>query len=374
MEASHDLQPALVRWSVALWEQQPEIPKQAVERILELSEHDDVRVRFQVALTLGNVNDPHVGKVLLALASRPDADRWLRAAVMSSARQHAREMLNALLTDKDSVATQQDTLKNLIATTLGDDVASRIGDVVKAITKPGNDGSIEKWQTTALASCVDALQRRNMSWAEIAQSNPAIADAAQPLFAAARHLARNDQVIISDRQLAIRLLGHEPEHQEEDDEFLYELLTPHIALDLQVSALHALADRQIPGLAEQLVVNWKHFSPKLRPVVSMILLSRDEWGWKFLEAIESGEVPDVDVGAITRARLLQNLNFEMRIVAHRIFGESEQTDRQRVIDAYSEARTLAGQISRGRKVLSASAPPAIATAGWALTTVPNSWR
>src|SRR5262249_42758301 len=59
------------------------------EKVLALANDAAVTVRFQVAFTLGQLEDPRATERLAAIARRDAADRWLRAAVLSSANQRA---------------------------------------------------------------------------------------------------------------------------------------------------------------------------------------------------------------------------------------------------------------------------------------------
>ena len=114
-------------------------------------------------------------------------------------------------------------------------------------------GNFEDWQMTALATCLDSLQRRGIPWDKITSSNPSTAELAKPFFAAARRIAHNSKATIARRQLAFRLIGHESEHRAEDNEFLIGLVSARTAPELQVAASGALADRQASGLAERLI-------------------------------------------------------------------------------------------------------------------------
>ncbi|MGH7128956.1 MAG: PVC-type heme-binding CxxCH protein, partial [Planctomycetaceae bacterium] len=62
----------------------PEHPELG-EALVELAEHEDLRVRFQLALSLGEWNDPRAGDALGQLALRDAGDEWMRAAILSSA-------------------------------------------------------------------------------------------------------------------------------------------------------------------------------------------------------------------------------------------------------------------------------------------------
>ena len=62
----------------------------------------DARVRFQCALSLGELNDERIITALARIAVRDADDRWARAAVLSSVRHRVTEFLHALI-QNDSI-------------------------------------------------------------------------------------------------------------------------------------------------------------------------------------------------------------------------------------------------------------------------------
>src|SRR5690606_16834933 len=95
----------------------PDVPS----KILKLARHDDARIRFQVALTLGQFDDPRVADALVTIARRDPDDKWIRTAVLSSALPHALPMLESLLADRETIHEHRELLEGLIATALGKD-------------------------------------------------------------------------------------------------------------------------------------------------------------------------------------------------------------------------------------------------------------
>ena len=113
----------------------------------------------------------------------------------------------------------------------------------------------------------------------------------QPMFEAARKLAADKSAKESSRVTAIRLLGHEAGHQEDDLQLLGELLGPGNPLPVQKAALDTLKfdhSARVPGL---LLANWKQLSPSLRTPILEILLSRDESTQTLLDAMQKQDRP-----------------------------------------------------------------------------------
>ncbi|HET6878615.1 MAG TPA: PVC-type heme-binding CxxCH protein, partial [Pirellulales bacterium] len=100
------------------------------DRVLALADDDELRVRFQVAFTLGELMGPQVAEgtrnraaaALAAIARRDAADPWLRTAVLSSAGEGAADLLAKILGDVGEVELPPGQLASLardLATVVG---------------------------------------------------------------------------------------------------------------------------------------------------------------------------------------------------------------------------------------------------------------
>ena len=74
------------------------------EAVLRLADDPEARVRFRVALLLGNWDDHRAGEALARLARRDGQDPWMRAAILSSAVPHVPTLLAGLLGGDDGGA------------------------------------------------------------------------------------------------------------------------------------------------------------------------------------------------------------------------------------------------------------------------------
>ncbi|MHC4180799.1 MAG: PVC-type heme-binding CxxCH protein, partial [Planctomycetota bacterium] len=67
------------------------------EKVLGMIDDEHPRVRLQLALTLGQSSDRRAARAIAALAARGGADRWMQAAVLSSAADSADRMLGEIV-------------------------------------------------------------------------------------------------------------------------------------------------------------------------------------------------------------------------------------------------------------------------------------
>src|SRR6185436_16758648 len=68
--------------------------------LLQLANDPDARVRFQCALTLGEVKDPKVVPALAKIVRSELEDKWTRAAVLTSIAGHEEQFLDEMLSDR----------------------------------------------------------------------------------------------------------------------------------------------------------------------------------------------------------------------------------------------------------------------------------
>jgi hypothetical protein len=85
------------------------------EAVLELAADPDVRVQYQVALSLGEWDDPRVGPALGRLAVSNIEHEWLRVAVLSSPPRWSSDILAALRAAGDQTAAHAEMIEKLIA-------------------------------------------------------------------------------------------------------------------------------------------------------------------------------------------------------------------------------------------------------------------
>src|SRR5207248_1249621 len=83
--------------------------------VLRLEDDTSPFVRFQLSLSAGGLNPNLGGSLLARLIRRPDADRWLVTAALSSAKDSAPALLTELATDEQFAAARPATLGQLAA-------------------------------------------------------------------------------------------------------------------------------------------------------------------------------------------------------------------------------------------------------------------
>ncbi len=118
--------------------------KALLSRMAELARDPEKRVRFQVAFSLGEVQDPLATQALRELVARDADDAWMRVAILSSLADNAGEVLAQLLNDSPlSDDAGQRLVRRQLAVCVGarkneSDVRKVFQALSQATRSPGN--------------------------------------------------------------------------------------------------------------------------------------------------------------------------------------------------------------------------------------------
>ncbi|MFG0335375.1 MAG: hypothetical protein ACF8TS_18605, partial [Maioricimonas sp. JB049] len=315
----------------------------------QLADHNDIRVRFAVALAMGDLPAEQRAATLKQLAVSDHSNAWMRAAILSSSLGVADELLAAVLQQAEDSSTRSDLFSGLIATALADNAARGLAEILATITPEGDH--VELWQIRALATCLDTLSRRNVTLAKLAADGEgalpqALADAA-PIFAAARKIAEGETTNAASRAVAVRLLGQGVSGQQQDRKILEELLSPRTTPPVQTAAIQALSRM---GAVDVMLEQFGQLTPSSRREVLATLLTRQEWTRRLLAALEAGDLTTGDIDASTREALTNHTEAGIQSAARSLLETSGNSDRADVVARYLGKVPETGDAARGRGV------------------------
>jgi putative membrane-bound dehydrogenase-like protein len=305
-------------------------------------------VRFQLALSAGSMK-PNLSEPLLArLIRRPDADRWLVAAALSSAKDTAPRLLAELAVDEKFAARQPGTLGQLAgmvgARGLDAEVLVSL-TLLKKVKAPAV-------QLAILEGLGEGMRTRDASLGQWLADPPAaaksvVADLA-PFFRQAADKARNEKATPPARVAAVRLLGFGPFN--EVGEPLAELLNPRSPVELQSAALRALAGFNDAKVGSLILGQWDGYGPTLRREATEALFARSDRLKVLLDAVEAKKVPPAHIEAARIDTLRKHPDSAIRTRASHVFTGQLAPDRKKVIDEYRPALDLKGDPAKGREV------------------------
>lgn len=277
-----------------------------------LGDDPDPHVRFQCALSLGDIEHPQKVKALASIASRDDSDRWTRAAVLSSAKGCERELFGEVMKKaNDGMGEFLFELGRILGKTLDDEALKEI--------RPAH--------ISALAGIAEGHGKDVCSTAQSQREAEAC-------------LVQNNRPLPC-RVHAAMLLGRA--NATNAAKSLANLLDPGYPTPLQNAAVKALC--QMPSETPSLLQRWKALTPAVKEATLNALPTPT-----LLAALESGEVPLSAIDSVRRRQLNEHRDSAIRERAGKIFQSVKSGDRMKVFEDYKSVLTLKAVPANGVKV------------------------
>jgi len=319
-----------------------------ITALLKLVDDPELTVRYQLALSLGEWNDPRAGEALARLAAHGMGDVWMRAAIVSSATGHAPKILEAVLAAPSKTAGRSELINQLIATCVGVGNKDSVLAVGRAIATRRNDNP-EAWQLTALNSLLDGLDRQGITIGNRAQGDDLPADTFAPLLDWTRRIATGPGTADALRVPAIRLLGRNPEQQADDVRSLVALVDRPNSTPVQAAVVDTLKRTRNSQVAALLIAGWSQRPPSQRQACLDVLLSREEWSKALLAAVRANTIAASEISPADRQRLLTHHNPDIQRQAGELFKTSG-SGRKEILARYQSATTRTGDAAHGREI------------------------
>jgi putative membrane-bound dehydrogenase-like protein len=330
-DAAPKLRVHAIRLAEILVERGTTLSDQMRGRLEGLADDPDAEVRYQLALGVARLPIDR-RSVLFRIARRDHADRWIRAAIIASAEDHADDLLKALIADP-AVATAdtgRELLRSLAASMPPGVIPAVSEDVAPTIEKLTNESSRYAIAAALLAAAAPATRQSVLA----PLSN---------LVTAARAAAPARDKSEATRLAALDLLARIAEPN--DANLLTALISPAETSALQSAAIAAL-DR-VPGsdLPAILLPRWPQLAPRVRETALTILIKRPDRAAALLTAVEKGALKPSEIPPAQVAALRQSRDKSLRERVTRLFATAAR--RQDVVRRFTPALDLKGDPAKG---------------------------
>jgi putative membrane-bound dehydrogenase-like protein len=311
---------------------EPRLSPALIDGILSLAADADARVRFQLAVTLGEVRLKQAFETLVRLTPEGAGDPWMRAALLTSAGHEPVEWLAALRRGAPEFLEQPAPGALELVRALAQAVGGERNEArASAWLRESSGGDRPRpWQREAL-SCLPALRRAGVNvespaaWASGAES--AAKDASRPV--AERVEAIGLLALLAPADFTPLVHAREPQ-------------------EVQIAAVRATA-------APRILENWASLTGPVRREIVGVLLGRPEGVKAVLERIEQGTLRPVDLEAHHRGELLRHPDAAVRTRAKALLATKGSEEREEVIREISaKLSPLKGDRARGEKVYQTS--------------------
>lgn len=341
--------------------------------LFKLKSDTSAAVRFQLLLTLGNIQNPEADKIRQQLLFKDVNDKWVQIAALSASSSQAIELLNAVLTNYDNKNSTYASLVQRLGAIIGTNQPA--GTVMHYIQSAQAIGSeTVTWQAALLEGLSQGLMNRHSLPAGLEKSIPelvqnSLSASSAPIRKSSLQLMQTiglpeGKLSIASMRKACQLAGDKKLPVEKRvsainflalrspapyTNFLKTLIDPREPPLIQISAVAVLM--KIPGTAITvfLLSKWDALSSGVRGTVIDGSLSNDDRIRLLLDALQAGKINQGDVNWVQSVRLRSLKNIPLRMRAREIFSKKDDKLKS-ILNDYQSALTLRGNTSIGKNI------------------------
>jgi putative membrane-bound dehydrogenase-like protein len=344
MKGLHDVDERVREHAVELSERlarNGNIPDALWNQLASMSADPAIRVRYQLAFTLGELRRAERAFVMAEILRRNPEDPWFRSAILSSLGQGAGDVFVTLAGDPAFRLdkTGQSFLREL---SLMIGVKGRAEEAFQLVSFFGRT-TLEPQPAFAFLGNFGEGLRRNRSSLALVDPQGTLAG----LYAQALSAVGNDPNPKS-REDAIRLLGVSPYNYADVADVLLLLIGTGEAQEIQSAAITSLGRFRDPGVTN-LFVRWPALSVVSRNDAITVLLSYAERVPALLAPVQNRSVALSDFSSTQLNFLRTHPNPAIRQQALRLFGPVS-ISRPDSVKQFLPATHLSGLAARGRDI------------------------
>jgi putative membrane-bound dehydrogenase-like protein len=310
------------------------------DSLLALVNDPSLNVRYQLAFTIGELNEADRTPALLALAKRDAADKWFRGALFSSMPGQLTEAFS--LAAKDAEFTRspagQEFLRELLALAGASKDPNELSAALNLV------GRAEVPAAFHLARALgEGVQKSRIPGAKDQYVLKLM-----PLFEQARQFAAASNPE-AQRIESIRVLEFDVDHRE-SFKTLEALLKADQGSAIQQAALNAIMAFNTPSGAVTVTKAWSGLPLAVRGVALEQFLKKLDRINALLDAVEQGAIKphELSAGQLTQLRAQRAAGIKVRV--DKLFAQNQMAKRDDVVKAFQPAMTLRGDAAKGRQI------------------------
>jgi putative membrane-bound dehydrogenase-like protein len=335
--------------------QSRDAPKDARRLLFEMVDDEDPRVRFQVALTLGDLlNSGDRNRALHRLIRLDLESEPMRWAILSSLHEGAGDIFSRLATDS---AIADKPAGRLWLQALAAQVDHRFsrdtavsGDFqlfASAVARLTRDAEKDPRAAIIARLAIDSVGHKTMKEMRSVTKGKIDALAAQEVTYSLLIAPNRDQPTEKRVAAVERLRRGNPD---EVRLILGELLTPTEPSDLQAAAIDVLGALGGKAVATVIAERFAGLSPSLKGRATDVLCGQPDRTTVLLEAIENKQIAAADISPAHWKLLQEYRERAIREKAAALYESVRPADRKEVVEAYRDALSLTGNKQRGKEL------------------------
>lgn len=361
-----DASPRVREQAVKLSESRLNSNSQLAKRVAELASDSDARLRFQVALSLGELEASKIPTPELATIALSDGgDIWTHKAVLTSIGESTGEFFGTVMRQlvlgklvDENYAVRQEIVDFL--TILSRNVGTKNGtddvqDALLMTSQMAFTGDPKNLNPTMTAMSIltglgDGLRRHGITISQAATKLEDKTDREniESLFSKAIQMASQGDLPTDVRSQAISLLRHADYNNCGPQ--LLELALNDSSQTIRLAALETLRSHSAPEIGEALVEAFSQQTPVVRRTLLGVLLARPASTKLLLDQVEAKNIALTEISASDLAQLTRHRDQEISERAKTLQAQSIPADRKEVLAKYQAALTLKADPKRGVEV------------------------
>jgi putative heme-binding domain-containing protein len=329
-------------------------------RALSLAEDTDPRVRFQCALALGQVDGAAKMKALARIALRDGADRWTRAAVLSSIGNRAEEFFNALVGKPPESLEATAAVMTELSRIFGlSQPPEKCLAMLNQITTTVQNSELT-WQPAAVEGLAEGLRSRGLTRKGLSPLQSLVCtDSAEArlgrahldkLLILASKTACNPEAPLNYRLGAVGVLAEAAPAQA--GSVLLSLIVPAEPTAIQAAAARAAGRLADPAVVKALVSRerWRGYLPPIREAVLEVVMSESAYLPALLDGLERGDIQPWSIEPARRKQLMQHKDPSIKTRALEQFKNDLGGDRQKVYKEFRAVLNMPATAKNGHEV------------------------
>lgn len=344
------------------------------QELLNMGAEKDPKARFQLLLTLGQLNSSKAYAVRSSILFNNIQDKWIQVAALSAASSHTGPLLSDVLKRFNKEIPAYASLIERLTTMVGStDEGVLVSQLIQQATASSHS-TPKGWEASILTGLATGIQNRVSSQPVVKADQQKLVElffqttsdemrsaalkllkvtgVADPLLrenTVARAIAQATDTAISVKKRAAAAdlisIGKADEHLS----VLTGLLVPREPIPVQLAALRTMASISGTSGCEYLIAEWAILTAEVRES-SIPLFLRDSTKIRLLiAALEKGVISAGTIGFGASVSLMLNPIEEIRERARKLFTDNAAKAKE-VANSYKEALKQPGDAEKGKSV------------------------
>ena len=346
-----------------------------IDALLSLQDDEDLKVRYQLMLTLGFVDTPSVIEARQAMLFKDIQDEWIQVAALSATSLQGNNLLEAVLDRFEGNVPAYASLIRRLSAMIGKSGQSK--EIQRLVGKATNIGSKEvyTWQAPVLEGLANGIKGKELLSSDFqVEQNSLIRSFFHHPSTSVREasLQMLNEIALSDGaktatalQRAERMAGDTRLSAERRAEAIYflalgnperhisllkKLIVPDEPLAVQLAALRTLSSIPDQTVSDYVLEQWQVMTPEVRSAALQTFLSNSSRTGLLLDAIETGRIQKTNIDRALAVRLMTSKDQTHKDTARALFSEDEDNQRQEIVKQYAASLELSGKAVQGKQV------------------------